>query len=68
MSEDKILEIIKEQYVFTVKDGNKWLKKRLDDMEKRKLIEFKDSYKDCEYYGPHDGKHCTLKDGFEFVS
>lgn len=65
MTEAKILEIIAKDYVFTVKNDARWLQKIIARMEDKKLVEIKDSYKDCAYYGPADGREWTLKDGFE---
>lgn len=47
----KIMRIIEEQKHITVKLSNKPLLRRLEAMSKDGLIECKDSFKDCIYYG-----------------
>lgn len=55
MPKEKILEIIKREKHFTVKTFNRGLMKRLYQMQEEGLVELKDSFKDCLYYGLADG-------------
>lgn len=64
LSEKRILEIIEEKEIITVKLDNKPLMQKLEKMEREGKIEFKDRYRDCEYYGKSDGREWSLKKGY----
>lgn len=51
MPRERIMKIIKEKQHITVKLGNKALLKRLNAMADEGLIECKDTFKDCLYFG-----------------
>lgn len=64
MKPEKILLIIKEQNIFTVKSENKKLMKTVEKMEQDGQLELKDRHRDYYYYGAKDGKEWSLKNGY----
>lgn len=65
LPEHKILAIIAKQDHITVELTNRHLMKKLWDMENRGLVEFKDRFRDCFYYGKPDGKPWKLDGSHE---
>lgn len=65
MKPDKILKIIEEKEIFTVKDDNERLLSIIEKMEDQKLVQRKDYVKGYNYYGKADGRLWTLKNGWE---
>lgn len=63
MKEEKILKIIDEQGIFTVKIDNKYLFSVVRKMENEKKLEQKDHKGSHYYFGKPDGKPWTLRHG-----
>jgi hypothetical protein len=65
LPEFKILQIIEKERHITVKRNNLPLLKRLMKMEEEGKIEWKDTFRDCIYYGKPGELRWTLNGGFE---
>lgn len=50
LPENRIMAIIEKEKHITVKLNNRPLMRRLEDMEKRGLVECADTFRDCYYY------------------